>query len=252
MTNEELVRSIKAGNKALMRELYLNNIGLIKTLARRLSANIDDYEDATQCAYFGLVAAVETYDEGKGTKFMTYAVPQIKTAIRRGRCTAQHIPEYMAFRAAHIRKAENALSLQLGRAPTAAEISEKANMTVDEIQNTLNAIAPVKSIYDTLGAEDLTLSDTIQDGSVDIEKDVADSDVCSAVHKAVNALPPLERQSICLVYLENKPVPKAAEVMELPAAEVRKLNNKALRKLRARLIPKSGAKEIASSYFSTL
>ena len=125
-------------------------------------------------------------------------------------------------------------------------------MTVEEIRSTINAIAPVKSIYDTLEAEDLTISDTIQDCSIDIEKDVADSDVCNAVHKAVNDLPPLECQSIRLVYLENKPVPKAAEIMELSAAEVRKLNNKALRKLRACLIPKAGAKEVVSSYFSTL
>ena len=96
----------------------------------------------------------------------------------------------------HIRKAENTISLQLGRAPTMAEISRKVNITVDEIQNTLNAIAPVKSIYDTLGTEDLTISDTIQDSSIDIEKDVADSDVCNAVHKAVNDLPSLECQSI--------------------------------------------------------
>lgn len=252
MTNEELVARIKDGETELMGELYTQNIRLIHMLARKLCPNIDDYEDAMQDAYFGLAAAVETYDKDKGTKFMTHAVQHIKNAIRRGKCTAKHIPEYMAFRAAHIRKAENVLSLQLGRAPTVAEISHKANMTVEEIRSTINAIAPVKSIYDTLGAEDLTISDTIQDCSIDIEKDVADSDVCNAVHKAVNDLPPLECQSIRLVYLENKPVPKAAEIMELSAAEVRKLNNKALRKLRARLIPKAGAEEIVSSYFSTL
>lgn len=232
MTNEELVTRIKNGNKELMDKLYKQNIRYIQSLARKLCHNIDDYEDALQDAYFGLVAAVETYNKDKDVKFITFATYHIRQAIRRGKCTAQHIPEHIQFRAAHIRKAQNELALQLGRTPTKTEISDKTGLTVSQIKHTLYAVAPVKSIYEPLGEDDFTVADTIQDNNIDFENDIADTDEQRLVHDVVEDLPDKEKTVIKLYFFRRMTYKQISIQLGITDEQVRSLVDKGIRKLR--------------------
>lgn len=232
MTNEELVMCIKDGNKELMSELYTQNIRLIQIIARKLCADINDYEDAMQDAYIGLTAAVEAYDKDKGVKFMTYAAYHIKLAIRRGKCTAQHIPEHIQFRAAQIHKAQNELSLQLGRTPTKAEISDKTGLTAEQIKHTLDAVAPVRSIYEPLGEDDLTVADTIQDNNIDFENDIAAADEQQLVHDVVEELPNQEKTIIKLYFFRRLTYKQISIQLGITVGQVRSIIDKGIRKLR--------------------
>lgn len=233
MTNEELVMRIKDGNKELMSELYTQNIRLIQIIVRRLCTDINDYEDAMQDAYFGLAAAVETYSTDKGTKFITHATYHIRQAIRRGQSTLQHIPEHIKFRGAHIRRIQNELYIQFERTPTAEEISNKTGLTVKQIKHTLYATMPTQSIYATIGTEDLTLVDIIQDERADIETAIIAIDAHKALFNAIRTLPKLEAQSVHLIYLKNMTITKTAEIMDIPINEVKNIIRRALNKLQA-------------------
>lgn len=233
MTNEELVRRIKNGNKEMMSELYTQNIRLIQIIARKLCTDINDYEDAIQDAYFGLVAAVEAYDKDKGVKFMTYAAYHIKLAIHRGKCTAQHVPERIRFRAAHIRKAQNELALQLGRAPTKAEIRNKTGLTAEQIRYTLNAVAPVRSIYEPLGEDDFTVADTIQDNSIDFENDIAAADEQRFVHDVVEELPQREREALKLYYFYRMTYAQVGRQLRVSGNYARELVRKGIKQLQS-------------------
>lgn len=232
MTNEELVTRIKGGEKDLMSALYTQNLRYIQIIARKLCADINDYEDAIQDAYFGLVAAVEAYDKDKGVKFMSFATYHIKLAIRRGKCTAQHIPEHILFRAARIRKAQTELSLHLGRTPTKAEISVKTDLTVEQIEFTLNAVMPVKSIYDPISEEDFTIADTIQDNSIDFENNIAATDEQQLLHDVVEGLPELEKTAIKLYFFRSMTYNQISKLLNITAGQARSLIDKGIRKLR--------------------
>ena len=60
-----------------------HNIGLVHTCARRFIGRGIEYDDLFQAGSMGLVKAVDGFDESRGLKFSTYAVPVILGEIRR-------------------------------------------------------------------------------------------------------------------------------------------------------------------------
>lgn len=100
MTNEELIRQISAGNMDAAQQLYKNNIGLIRSIAKVCAADFEylqGEEDAENTAYAeellrdlraeGALAFYERiqsgeYDPAKG-RLTTYLYPYIKGAMYR-------------------------------------------------------------------------------------------------------------------------------------------------------------------------
>ena len=67
MTNEELVELIRSGKREYEIELYNQNLPFIKKIANKYSYSINEpLEDLLQQAYFGLIEAVNRFDQNKG------------------------------------------------------------------------------------------------------------------------------------------------------------------------------------------
>lgn len=82
MTHEELVGRIQTGDTNAVEELLQNNQEYLYKLARRLSNNPGVIEDLVQEGNIAILDAVGSYEPGRGTLFLTYATPMIKTAMR--------------------------------------------------------------------------------------------------------------------------------------------------------------------------
>lgn len=235
MTNEKLIELIRQGNNELMEDLYIQNKPIIRMIAHRLQHDTNDYEDALQDAYFGLVAAVEAYDASKGYKFITFANYHITTAINRGKRSIKHIPEYLQLKAGRIRKAQNELSQQLNRLPTAAETAAATGYSVKEIQYTLKVIKPPQSI-ETPIADDLTVADTIPDNDIDFENEIAEADykryTKSILHTVIDELPEQERNVIQLYFFRRLTYKEIGQKLNVSQEMVRQSIGKGLRYLR--------------------
>lgn len=134
MSNEELVKRIKQGEKGLMSELYQNCRRFIIAIIKRIGIEqAEDCEDAMQDAYFGLYEAVKGFDESKGYKFLTYAKYHIQTAIQRGKLKSSDLPEYVYSQRRQILRKRSELMQSLGRYPTQAELALKMNMNVKTV-----------------------------------------------------------------------------------------------------------------------
>lgn len=236
MTNEELVKQIQQGNKDLMGELYEQNKPVIRIIAEQITNNQDEFEDALQDAYFGLVAAVKGFDGSKGYKFTTYYIRQ---AIKRGKSTIQHIPEHLIDRVRKIKQAENELSQQLQRTPTKAEIALKTGLTVGQIRYAIRVVKPPITI-DTPLEDNLTIADTIADDSIDFENDIAEADErqynSNILHEAVDNLPPQQREIIRLYYFEGMNQREIGELMGFPRQRIHQIVGKAKEHLKTSLI----------------
>lgn len=67
MSNEELVKRIKQGEKGLMSELYQNCRSFIIAIIKHIGIEQpEDFEDAMQDSYFGLYEAVKDLMKVKG------------------------------------------------------------------------------------------------------------------------------------------------------------------------------------------
>ncbi|MCI8403897.1 MAG: sigma-70 family RNA polymerase sigma factor [Clostridia bacterium] len=238
MTNEELIQLIKQGDNSLMTDLYEQNRRFILAVVKHIGIQPDDYEDAMQDAYFGLHEAVNGFDESKGYKFLTYAKYHIQVAIQRGHNYSVHIPEQVRDTAREIKRIQSRLTQELNRTPTMAELAIYADLDIKTIVYTLNAVKPVKSIYEPVGndTEDLSIADSIEDKSITFENDIAAADekqyISGVITGALNDMPEAEKEAISLFYFKGMTYTAIAELKQLTAAEVRRLVSHGLRKLR--------------------
>jgi len=111
-------------------------------VAGRFRRRGETLQDLEQVAYVGLVKAVDNYDPGYGTTFLSYATPMIAGEIKRHfRDTTWdvHVPRRMQELSAAIRVAEVNLSQDLGRPPTVDEIAAKLETTTEEVVDALDA-----------------------------------------------------------------------------------------------------------------
>ena len=206
-----------------MGDLYVQNKGMIRKLASRLQPDRNELEDAMQDAYFGLVAAVNAYDESKGYKFITYASKHIGNAIRRGKSCTQPIPEWVSLKSNKIKKAQNDLAYILKRMPSTAEIAAAVGLTVNDIQHTLIAVLPPRSIEMPL-VDDLTIADTIPDKTIDFENQIAEADYNlrrkNAIRSVIDELPAPDREIIEHIFFYNHTQAAAAKYLNIDTKQV--------------------------------
>ena len=231
MSNEELVKRIKQGEKGLMSELYQNCRSFIIAIIKHIGIEQpEDFEDAMQDSYFGLYEAVKRFDESKGYKFLTYAKYHIQTAIQRGKLKCSDLPEYVYSQRRQILRKRSELMQSLGRYPTYTELALNMSMDVKTVNYILNVAKPIKSIYeDVKGVDNLTVGDTIADNRIDFENDIAAADerryISQVVGEAINEV-------IRMSYLEGLPYTAIAQKVDKSVEWVRQLKRKGLRKLR--------------------
>jgi RNA polymerase sigma-B factor len=113
-------------------------------LAGKFQLRGESLSDLEQVAYVGLVKAVDNYDPGYGTTFLTYATPMIAGEIKRHfRDTTWdlHVPRSMQELSTLVRAAESELTQRYGTPPSLADIAEHLNRSPDEIAEAYEAAA---------------------------------------------------------------------------------------------------------------
>jgi RNA polymerase sigma-B factor len=148
---------------------------LVEHLARRFRNRGEPYDDLVQVATIGLIKAIDRYDPARGVEFSTYATPTIVGEIKRwfrDKGWAVRVPRRLQEMRLEIGSATGALTQELGRSPTVAELAGRIGASEDEIlegiesaaaYSTLSLDAPEgsesdgPSVLDMLGAEDEAL-----------------------------------------------------------------------------------------------
>ena len=80
--------------------------------------------------------AIDRFDPARGASFSSYAVPTISGELRRhfrDHTWALRVPRDLQELAVKVGKAESALQLELGRAPTAAEVADRLDCSVEQL-----------------------------------------------------------------------------------------------------------------------
>ncbi|MFJ7272389.1 SigB/SigF/SigG family RNA polymerase sigma factor [Streptomyces sp. NPDC099050] len=116
------------------------NLSLVQFAARRFRARVLggglDMDDIIQVGTIGLIKAIDRYDLEREVEFSTLALPYIIGEIKRhfrDTTWAVHVPRRLQELRTELAKAQEALSDDLGRAPTVKELALHLKLSEDEV-----------------------------------------------------------------------------------------------------------------------
>ena len=168
----EIAQRIANGDEDAKQELINANLRLVISIAKRYAGRGMPFLDLIQEGNMGLIKAVEKFDYTKGFKFSTYATWWIRQAITRAiadQARTIRIPVHMVETINKITRAQRQLVQELGRDPTAEEISERleGSLSPDRIREIQCINQEPVSLETPIGEEDDShLGDFIEDKEV--------------------------------------------------------------------------------------
>lgn len=221
------------GDKEARDTVFEENTGLIYSVAKRFLGRGVEMEDLFQIGSIGLLKAVDKFDTEFDVKFSTYAVPMIAGEIRRflrddgmlkvSRSIKENCSKVFQTRAE--------LERSLGREPDMEELARAVNMAPEELAMTMEAGAPVESIYKTVyqgeGTE-ITLADRLE------EKENRQEKLLNRIllEEVLGKLEKDERRLICMRYFKDMTQTEIAGRLGISQVQVSRMEKRIIKRLR--------------------
>ena len=191
------------------------NLGLVHACCKRFTGRGIEYDDLFQAGSLGLVKAVDGFDESKGLKLSTYAVPVILGEIRRlfrdgGTVKVSRSLKELSLK---VTRLSSSLSLKLNREPTVGELSEALGVSSEEVAEALCAAQPTLS---------LTLDNDGEVSQLDVPVESHEREVSDrvAVHQVLDELSPKDRELIRLRFYKMYTQQQTANVLGMTQVQV--------------------------------
>ncbi len=211
-------------------EFIKNNLGLVHSCANKFRGRGIEYDDLFSSGCMGLIKAFEVFDENRGVKFSTYAVPVILGEIKRlfrdgGAIKVSRSLKELSIKT--VREREYFTKIN-SREPTISELSKILETTEENIVEALNVSHPPIS---------LTIDDEENDSQIDIKIDNNEEELADAISlkEVINKLEEKDKNLITLRYFNNKTQTQTAKILNMTQVQVSRREKKILLILREKL-----------------
>ncbi len=237
----ELARRIKQGDQVALEKLTKANLRFVVSVAKQYQNQGLTLPDLINEGNLGLIKAAQRFDETRGFKFISYAVWWIRQSILQALAEQSRIvrlPLNKIGSINKINKAFAALEQEHERAPSAEEISEKLEMSEDDVKESLrNSGRHVSMDAPLVEGEDSNLYDVLRSGeSPNPDKELLDDSLRTEIERALATLTPREADVIRLYFglSGNHPMTleEIGETFDLTRERVRQIKEKAIRRLK--------------------
>ncbi len=237
----ELSHCAREGDKEARKRLIESNLRLVISVAKKYRGRGVSFEDLIQEGNSGLIKAVERFDPDMGNRFSTYATWWIRQAVTRA--VADHartvrLPSHVVDALFRLRRADNALSIELGRDPSEEELAEWLGIKPEEVRRLREVSQPIGSINARVGAEEgAEMGDLLPDERAgDDYARVEIGQWEGTLHEAVESLPEREARILKMRHgldgSKTRTLREVSEALGISQERARQVEIKALRTIR--------------------
>ena len=212
--------------------------GLVRDVVRRFATRLPktvDPGDLSTAANVGLMAAVESFDAGRGVPFESYCELRIRGALLDELRSQDWLPRPWRSRVERHKRAIEELRSVLERPPSDEEISAALQMTLDEYRSNFGQgipTAPSGSAMLARGDGELSSLEVVPDTHSDAPGErLTREDLLALV---AQKLSPQEYRIVYLKYWEDLPMREIGELEGLSESRVCKIHAKLLERLQER------------------
>jgi RNA polymerase primary sigma factor len=238
---DDYARKTRAGDEDAKNMLVKSNLRFVVSIAKKYQTTGIALLDLINEGNMGLIKAAERFDPDKGFHFISYAVWWIRQAIMLAISQKTSLIRIPLNRTAELQKIERVqkdLENELGREPTAHEISEILDIKNEEINHLRNITQDYVSLDASLGdADDNTIINLIEDEHIEApDKKILDESLHNELQSVLLTLTTSEREILRMRFgLDGeKPMSlqKIGEKFHLSKERIRQIEKKAIRRLR--------------------
>lgn len=207
-------------------QLVNENLGLVHSCCHRFKSSEIEYDELYSVGCIGLVKAAKRFDESKGFKFSTYAVPVILGEIKQFFRDNNSVKLSRSLKelSLKVKKESDKLRAKLNRDPTVNEIADVLGIPAEEVTQAINASSLVKS---------LDSNEAIRNkAAVNSEEKTLNK---IAILQVLDKLDTTDRQLITLRYFKDKTQNDTAKALGLSQVQVSRKEKIILKTLRNQL-----------------
>jgi RNA polymerase sigma factor for flagellar operon FliA len=219
-------------------QLILEYAPLVKIIAGRLSMYLGynvEYDDLVGYGIFGLIDAIDKFDQSKEVKFETYASLRIRGSILDQIRKMDWIPRTVRQKQKKIEEAIKNVEAKNGRAARDDEIAIELGLSGEELlswQSQLK-VTNIISLNDYVEQGSEPVMDTTGNSHfIQPEQAIEEEELKKVLIESLDLLTEKERKVILFYYYEELTLKEISNILEVSESRISQLHTKALGKMK--------------------
>ena len=236
-----LGRRIQKGDQEALQRLVEANLRFVVSYAKRYRGLGLSFLDLIHEGTLGLMEAAKRFDPERTVKFISYAVWWVRQSIFHAlseQTRAFRLPPKLSGQISKVVIARQQLSAQLERAPTAAELAAKTELSEQQLADLLQVAGDDLSLSTAVGEDGtLELGDTLEQDTIpSVELEMIRSSMEEQIRAMVAELDEKEREVIRMRFGfdgdEPRTLQEIGDTLGVSRERIRQIESRAKEKLR--------------------
>ena len=231
----------KLKSPEIREKLILEYAPLVKLVAGRLSMYLGynvEYDDLVSYGIFGLIDAIDKFDNMRAVKFETYASLRIRGAILDQIRKMDWIPRTIRQKQKKIDAVMKEIEASKGRAATDEEIARSLGISDDDYLSWQSQmkITNVVSLNEFMeSGSEIPAEQTGQQRFDSPEEVMEKEELKKVLQQALELLTEKEKKVILLYYYEDLTLKEISNVLEVSESRISQLHTRALQKMKGKM-----------------
>jgi RNA polymerase sigma factor for flagellar operon FliA len=219
---------------------------LVREMLVRVPAHVNR-DDLMSAGYAALVAAARSFDDERGVPFPRFAAARIRGALLDELRGLDWASRSVRQKARRTDSARQALTAELGRTPTVAEVADRLGCRIEDIESADDDVHRAV-LFSLQGFATTTVDELVTEPGAGPEELLLRRERLGYLRHAVDVLPERLRAVIVGCFFEERPMADIAAELGVTDSRVSQLRSEALGLLRdglnAQLDPALAAKPV--------